>query len=124
MLLLFPTIKKCAIFLGELFLELVMNIRRTTISLVLCCVVSPVFAQAVKPITDCTASANSDRIECICEDAENKNNDECLALPPPTQEATNFVGLLGPILGGIGVLGALAGGGGSTTTTTTTTSTN
>lgn len=47
-----------------------------------------------------------------CQDEANKDNDECLLLPP-VEEATNFIGAIAPLLGSaavIGVVAAIAGG--------------
>lgn len=70
-------------------------------------------AAAQKTAPDCTAPANDD-------------NPECLNLPP-AQEATNFVPLIAPALGGLaavaGLAAAAAGGGEAGNTTTSTTST-
>ncbi len=61
-----------------------------------------------------------------CTDPVNGGNSECLNLPP-AQEATNFVPLIAPALGGLaavaGLAAAAAGGGEGGNTTTSTTST-
>lgn len=103
-----------------------MSIKPILASLVMCCAATSSSAQASNSSVDCKAPAHKDSVRCICADARNTNIDECLALPAPSREATNFIGLVGPILGGTGVLGALAAGAGSApaTTTTATTSTN
>lgn len=49
-----------------------------------------------------------------CQDEANKDNDECLLLPP-IEEATNFVFAIAPLLGSaaaIGLIAAAAGNGG------------
>lgn len=61
-----------------------------------------------------------------CSAAQNATNEECLGLPP-AQEATNFVPLIAPALGGLAAVAGLAaaagasGEGGNTTTSTTST---
>ena len=61
-----------------------------------------------------------------CEAAVNAGNPECLNLPP-VQDATNFVPLIAPALGGFaalaGIAAAAGGGGEGGNTTTSTTST-
>lgn len=47
-----------------------------------------------------------------CKDEANKDNDECLLLPP-VEEATNFIFAIAPLLGSaaaIGLVAAIAGG--------------
>jgi len=79
----------------------------------------------VMALTLATA-APAQTVPLDCEAPENAENDECLALPP-AQEATNFVPLIAPALGGLAALAGLAaaagGGTNSTNTTTSTTST-
>jgi hypothetical protein len=52
-----------------------------------------------------------------CEDEANKDDDECLLLPP-VEEATNFIFALAPLLpiaATAGLIAAAAGGGGTST---------
>lgn len=52
-----------------------------------------------------------------CEDEANKDNDECLLLPP-VEEATNFIFALAPLLplaAAAGLIAAASGGGGTST---------
>lgn len=52
-----------------------------------------------------------------CEDEANKDDDECLLLPP-VEEATNFIFALGPLLpiaAAAGLIAAATGGGGTST---------
>lgn len=51
-----------------------------------------------------------------CDLAENAERDECLALPP-TQEATNFVFGIAPLLLGAGAIGAVIASGNEGTST-------
>ncbi len=94
---------------------------------------APAFAAATPPAQICYDASGKkvaeDQHPCQCYDAAGKqissdqSRDECLALPPQ-QEATNFIGGLGPAaLAGAGLLAAAAGGGSTSTTTTSTTST-
>lgn len=101
--------------------------------LVLAALAGPAFAEATRPGGICFDAAGQkvsrEAHPCQCYDAQGKlissdqTSDECLALPPQ-QEATNFIGVLGPaaLVGG-GVLAALAGGGSSPSTTGTTSTT-
>ncbi len=63
-------------------------------------------------------SRTEDACQCYDDQGEmiyvDETRDECLALPP-VQEATNFIGILAPVLAGVGVVAALASGGGGST---------
>lgn len=110
-------------FSAYAILEVVMSMKPILICLVMFCGATPGFSQGMNSGLDCKDPTQKESVECICAGDKNANKDECLALPPPTREATNFIGLIGPALGGFGVIGALAGAAGGTTTTTTTATT-
>lgn len=84
-----------------------MMIRATLAAVALAAITQPAFAQEAGNTIDCDNPANAE-------------NEICLALP--ADGVTNFVPLVAPVLGAIGVgVAAAAAGGGSTTSTPSTT---
>jgi hypothetical protein len=80
----------------------------------LICAMTMMTVGFVAQAQDAAAPSDTD-----CEDEANKDNDECLLLPP-VEQATDFIFGLAPLLGSaaaIGLVAAVAGGGGSTTGT-------
>lgn len=74
-------------------------------------------AQALTPAEQAAADA---QLVADCQEEANRNNDECLLLPP-VEAATNFAFAVAPFLpiaAAVGLVAAAAGGGSSTPNTT------
>lgn len=94
-----------------------MFITRILTILALSALAAPSFAQQVVP-----AQAAPNQEEVDCEDEKNQDDEACLGLPIPGVPITNFVPLVGGVVGAAAVAG-FAGGGGSSPSTPNTPST-